>query len=57
MIIWVSLSLSARRFNRIMVLKEGRVEQIGEPLALYGRPRNAFVVGIIGSPAINFVPL
>ncbi|MCY1538708.1 sn-glycerol-3-phosphate import ATP-binding protein UgpC [compost metagenome] len=42
--------------DRIVVLKEGKVEQIGEPLALYDRPRNAFVAGFIGSPAMNFIP-
>jgi len=42
--------------DRIVVLKEGRVEQVGEPLALYDRPRNAFVAGFIGSPAMNFIP-
>ena len=42
--------------DRLVVLKEGKVEQIGEPLALYDRPRNAFVAGFIGSPAMNFIP-
>jgi multiple sugar transport system ATP-binding protein len=42
--------------DRIVVLKEGRIEQVGEPLALYDRPRNAFVAGFIGSPAMNFIP-
>ncbi|WP_399679047.1 ABC transporter ATP-binding protein [Xenophilus sp.] len=42
--------------DRIVVLKDGRVEQIGTPLELYDRPRNAFVAGFIGSPAMNFIP-
>jgi len=42
--------------DRIVVLREGRVEQVGAPLELYDRPRNAFVAGFIGSPAMNFIP-
>ncbi|VTU45964.1 ABC transporter ATP-binding protein [Variovorax sp. PBL-E5] len=42
--------------DRIVVLKDGLVEQIGAPLELYDQPRNAFVAGFIGSPAMNFVP-
>ena len=41
--------------DRIVVLKDGRVEQIGAPLELYDRPRNLFVAGFIGSPAMNFL--
>jgi multiple sugar transport system ATP-binding protein len=41
--------------DRIVVLKEGRVEQIGAPLELYDQPRNAFVAGFIGSPAMNII--
>lgn len=40
--------------DRIVVLKDGVVEQAGAPLALYDRPDNAFVAGFIGSPAMNF---
>lgn len=40
--------------DRIVVLKDGVVEQSGAPLELYDRPRNAFVAGFIGSPAMNF---
>jgi multiple sugar transport system ATP-binding protein len=40
--------------DRIVVLKDGAVEQSGAPLALYDRPGNAFVAGFIGSPAMNF---
>jgi multiple sugar transport system ATP-binding protein len=41
--------------DRIVVLQDGRVEQIGSPLDLYDRPANLFVAGFIGSPAMNFV--
>jgi multiple sugar transport system ATP-binding protein len=36
-------------------MKDGWVQQVGEPLELYGRPANRFVAGFIGSPAMNFV--
>jgi ABC-type sugar transport system ATPase subunit len=39
--------------DRIVVLRDGRIEQIGAPLELYQRPVNEFVAGFIGSPAIN----
>jgi len=42
--------------DRIVVLKDGKVEQQGAPLELYDRPRNAFVAGFIGSPAMNLIP-
>ena len=41
--------------DRVVVMKDGRVQQIGEPLELSGRPANRFVAGFIGSPAMNFV--
>lgn len=41
--------------NRIVVLRAGRVEQVGTPLELYLRPRNRFVAGFIGSPQMNFL--
>ncbi|GHD50587.1 ABC transporter ATP-binding protein [Thalassobaculum fulvum] len=41
--------------DRIVVMHDGIVEQIGEPLELYDNPRNTFVAGFIGSPAMNFV--
>jgi multiple sugar transport system ATP-binding protein len=41
--------------DKIVVLHDGRVEQMGEPLALYDRPANRFVAGFIGSPAMNFL--
>ena len=41
--------------DEIIVLNEGRIEQIGGPLELYDRPANRFVAGFIGSPAMNFL--
>lgn len=41
--------------DRIVVMRDGRVEQIGTPLELYDRPANIHVAGFIGSPAMNFV--
>src|SRR5262245_4903783 len=43
--------------DRVVVMKDGRVQQVGEPLELYGRPVNRFVAGFIGSPSMNFVDL
>ena len=40
--------------NRIVVLKEGQVEQVGTPLELYENPQNKFVASFIGSPKMNF---
>jgi multiple sugar transport system ATP-binding protein len=40
--------------DRIVVLNEGRVQQVGTPMELYDRPANHFVAGFIGSPAMNF---
>jgi multiple sugar transport system ATP-binding protein len=41
--------------DRVVVMKDGCVQQVGEPLELYGRPANRFVASFIGSPAMNFV--
>ncbi len=41
--------------DRIVVFREGRVEQVGTPLELYRQPMNTFVAGFIGSPAMNFL--
>ena len=41
--------------DKIVVMHDGIVEQIGAPLDLYDRPANQFVAGFIGSPAMNFV--
>jgi multiple sugar transport system ATP-binding protein len=42
--------------NKIVVMNQGRVEQVGSPLDLYHRPANLFVAGFIGSPRMNFIP-
>jgi multiple sugar transport system ATP-binding protein len=42
--------------DRIVVMRDGIVEQVGAPLDLYDRPVNTFVAGFIGSPAMNMVP-
>jgi multiple sugar transport system ATP-binding protein len=42
--------------NRIVVINEGRIEQVGPPLELYHHPANRFVAGFIGSPKMNFLP-
>jgi multiple sugar transport system ATP-binding protein len=41
--------------DRIVVMQDGRIEQIGTPLELYDRPANLFVAQFIGSPAMNVV--
>ncbi len=41
--------------DKIVVMNDGRIEQIGAPLDLYDRPQNRFVAGFIGSPAMNFI--
>ncbi len=41
--------------DRIVVLRDGRVEQVGSPLQLYNKPANRFVAGFIGSPKMNFL--
>jgi multiple sugar transport system ATP-binding protein len=40
--------------DRVVVMKDGWIQQVGEPLELYGKPANKFVAGFIGSPAMNF---
>ncbi len=40
--------------DRVVVMKDGWVQQVGEPLELYGRPANKFVAGFMGSPGMNF---
>jgi multiple sugar transport system ATP-binding protein len=42
--------------DRIVVMRDGVVEQTGSPLEIYDRPANQFVAGFIGSPAMNFIP-
>ncbi|MBI4608435.1 MAG: sn-glycerol-3-phosphate ABC transporter ATP-binding protein UgpC [Candidatus Rokubacteria bacterium] len=41
--------------DRVVVMKDGLVHQVGEPLEVYSKPRNKFVAGFIGSPAMNFI--
>ena len=41
--------------DRIVVLANGRIQQVGRPIELYRRPVNRFVAGFIGSPPMNFV--
>src|SRR5437867_7632422 len=41
--------------DRVVVMKDGWIQQVGEPLELYGKPANRFVAGFIGSPSMNFV--
>jgi multiple sugar transport system ATP-binding protein len=41
--------------SKIVVMKDGRVQQIGTPLYLYNNPNNKFVAGFIGSPPMNFL--
>lgn len=42
--------------NRIVVMKDGIVQQVGKPLEIYKKPSNLFVAGFIGSPSMNFIP-
>ena len=41
--------------DRIVVLQDGAIEQVGEPMELYRNPRNQFVAGFLGSPRMNFL--
>ena len=41
--------------SRVVVMKDGWVQQVGEPLEIYSKPANKFVAGFIGSPSMNFV--
>lgn len=41
--------------DKIVVLRDGRVEQVGSPMELYNNPANRFVAGFLGSPAMNFL--
>ena len=43
--------------DKIVVLHDGAVEQVGSPMALYHHPYNRFVAGFIGSPKMNFLPV
>ena len=41
--------------DKIVVLRAGKIEQVGRPLDLYNRPANRFVAGFLGSPKMNFL--
>jgi multiple sugar transport system ATP-binding protein len=41
--------------DRVVIMRDGRVQQIGTPLTVYEKPANKFVAGFIGAPAMNFV--
>jgi multiple sugar transport system ATP-binding protein len=43
--------------DRVVVLRNGFVQQVGSPQTLYDQPNNLFVAGFIGSPSMNFVPV
>jgi len=43
--------------DKIVVLRDGHIEQLGTPMDLYHRPANAFVAGFIGSPRMNQIPM
>jgi multiple sugar transport system ATP-binding protein len=42
--------------DRVVVMKDGKIEQIGTPDEIYNFPKTGFVAGFIGSPAMNFIP-
>jgi multiple sugar transport system ATP-binding protein len=42
--------------DRVVVMNNGRIEQVGTPQDLYHHPKTRFVAGFIGSPAMNFIP-
>src|SRR5438105_8985843 len=41
--------------DRVVVMRDSRIQQVGTPLEIYNRPRNLFVAGFIGAPAMNFL--
>ena len=42
--------------DRVVVMRAGRIQQVGDPQTLYDNPVNLFVAGFIGSPSMNFLP-
>jgi multiple sugar transport system ATP-binding protein len=42
--------------DRIVIMKDGVIHQVGAPMDVYSRPVNRFVAGFIGSPSMNFIP-
>ncbi|HEY7578536.1 MAG TPA: TOBE domain-containing protein, partial [Acetobacteraceae bacterium] len=43
--------------DRVVVMRDGMVQQVGDPMELYNEPANRFVAGFIGSPSMNFAPV
>src|SRR6202048_2809038 len=43
--------------SRVVVMRDGWVQQVGEPMEIYAKPQNKFVAGFIGSPSMNFLPV
>ena len=43
--------------DRIVIMRAGKVEQVGTPDQIYQRPRNTFVAGFVGAPGMNFLPV
>ena len=43
--------------SRVVVMKDGWVQQVGEPMEVYAKPLTKFVAGFIGSPSMNFLPV
>jgi multiple sugar transport system ATP-binding protein len=41
--------------DRVVIMRDGRIQQVGTPLQVYGKPANKFVAGFIGAPAMNFL--
>ena len=41
--------------DRIVIIKDGKIQQIGTPKEVYDQPKNKFVAGFIGSPAMNLL--
>jgi multiple sugar transport system ATP-binding protein len=41
--------------SKIVVLRDGRIEQVGSPMELYNNPANQFVAGFLGAPSMNFI--
>ena len=42
--------------TRIVIMKDGEIQQVGRPMEIYRRPLNMFVAGFVGSPSMNFFP-
>jgi multiple sugar transport system ATP-binding protein len=41
--------------DRVVIMRDGRIQQVGAPLDIYNRPANRFVAGFVGAPGMNFV--